>query len=280
MKLVNYKSIEELQGNFTLVWGPAGVGKTATILQTIEDPVVYITAEKRKIATTVKAINRPDLRMKVGVYEGFNDCIDTVYDLQRFEGAKSVFLDSFTHLMASQLAYEILNENYESQTEDGKKAIIKELTLAVKMSKEGYGALADNMLRLMNGLQNLAMAGYDVICTARSEERPKYNREIGIGPALSGQKFGNIMPGYFDFIAYLEPQEHDDDSIRPPYNASMADLWKYHAPLANFDTNDSYLAKWTGPYPPKGIVGRKFHVQRMLAEANGKFDVPTATGGR
>jgi hypothetical protein len=275
MKLQNYKNLVESQGNFMLAWGPSGCGKTSTVLQSAQDPIVLLTAEKRKIQTTIAAINRPDIKLKVGVYENFADCIDTVFDLKRFDGAKTIFLDSLTHLMAAQLSYEILDQDYNSKTEDERNAIIKELTMSVKMSKESYGALADNMLRLMNGLQNLTMAGYDVICTARSEERTRYNKQVAYGPALSGQKFTFAMPGYFDFIACLQSQEHidkDGNEIPPPaYNAPMAELWGYHAPLASFDSTESYLAKYTGPIPPKGIIKRKFHVKRVFEEANGKF---------
>jgi len=275
MQLLSYKTIEESQGNFMLVYGPPKVGKTCTILQTCEQPVVYLTAEKRKVKTTFKAINRPDLKLKIGIYESFSDIIDTVFDLKRFEGAKTIVLDSLTHLMAAQLAYEILDQDYASKTDAERDAIIKELTMSTKLSKESFGAIADNMLRLMNGLQNLTMAGYDVVCTARAEERPKYNRTVGYGPALAGQKFGNIMPGYFDFIAMLESPDHIDadgnEIPPPPYDSSMEVLWKYHAPLASFDRSDSYLAGWTGPYPPKGIVKRRFHVRKTFEEANGLF---------
>jgi len=275
MQLLNYRSIEESQGNFLLVYGPPKVGKTCTILQTCDDPVVYLTAEKRKVKTTFKAINRPDLKLKIGVYESFSDCIDTIFDLKRFEGAKTVVLDSLTHLMAAQLSYEILEQDYASKTDAEREAIIKELTMSVKLSRESFGAIADNMLRLMNGLQGLTMAGYDVVCTARAEERPKYNRTVGYGPALAGQKFGNIMPGYFDFIAMLESPDHIDNDGNeippPPWDADMQTLWKYHAPLASFDRSDSYLAGWTGPYPPKGIVRRRLHIKRIFEEANGLF---------
>jgi hypothetical protein len=275
MQLVNYKTIEESQGNFLLVYGPPKVGKTCTILQTCSDPVVYLTAEKRKVKTTFKAINRPDLKLKIGVYESFGDCIDTVFDLKRFEGAKTIVLDSLTHLMAAQLSYEILDQDYAAKTDAERDAIVKELTMSVKLSKESFGAIADNMLRLMNGLQNLTMAGFDVICTARTEERPKYNRTVGYGPAFAGQKFGNIMPGYFDFIAMLESPDHTDvdgnETPQPAYDAPMEVLWRYHAPLASFDRSDAYLAGWTGPYPPKGIVRRRFHVKKIFEEANGIF---------
>jgi hypothetical protein len=271
MKLVNYKNLVETQGNFMMIWGPSGCGKTSTVLQTAQDPITMITAEKRKIQTTIAAINRPDIKLKVGIYENFSDCIDTVFDLKRFEGSKTIFLDSFTHLMVAQLAYEILDENYNAKSDEEKEAIVKELTMSTKLSKEGYGALADNMLRLMNGLQNLTMAGYDVIATARSEERNRYNKTIGYGPAFSGQKFSYAVPGYFDFVAMLQAQEHGEDETPPLHTASMVDLWKWYSPLASYDSNDSYLAKWTGPIPPKGIIKRKFHVKRVFEEANGVF---------
>jgi len=277
MQLLSYRSIEESQGNFLLVYGPPKVGKTCTILQTCEMPVIYLTAEKRKIKTTLKAINRPELdgKLKIGVYVSFTDLIDIVFDLKRFKGAKTVVLDSLTHLMAAQLAYEILDQDYAAKSDEERDAIVKELTMSVKLSKESFGSIADNMLRLMNGLQNLTMAGYDVVVTARDAERPKYNKMVAYGPALAGQKFGNIMPGYFDFIAMLESPNHTDadgnEIPPPPYDSSIETLWKYHAPLASFDRSDSYLAGWTGPYPPKGIVSRKFHVKRVFEEANGIF---------
>jgi hypothetical protein len=276
MQLVNWKNLKESQGNFLLIYGPSGGGKTATTLQTSEDPIAYFTAEKRKIETTMKAINRPDLRMGVGVYEGFNDLIDTISEFPARDGkrevkTKTVVIDSFTHLMAAQLAFEILDQDYAAKTPEEQNAIIKELTMMVKLSKESYGSIADNMLRLMNGLQNLTMAGYDVVCTARAEERPKYNKALGYGPSLAGQKFGNIMPGYFDFIAMLEPAEHEADDDPPAIDADIKVLWKYHAPLASFDNNDSYLAKWTGPFPPKGIIKRKFSVKKLFEEGNGIY---------
>jgi hypothetical protein len=271
MKLVNYKDLSEKQGNFMLVWGPPGVGKTAGVLQTAEMPIVLLTAEKRKIQTTIAAINRPDLQLVVGVYENFMDCIDTVFNIKKFGSAKTIFIDSFSHLMVAQLAYEILDENYNAKSDEEKANIVKELTMKMKLSKEGYGALADNMLRLMNGLQNLTMAGYDVIGTARSEERERFNKTIQYGPMFSGQKFGYAVPGYFDFIACLRSPDREDDEVPPPHDSSMLDLWKYHAPLASFNSNESYLAKWSGPIPPRGIIDRRFHVKQIFQEANGIF---------
>lgn len=271
MKLVNHKSLQTTQGNLLLVYSLAGTGKTVTVLQTAEDPIIYLTAEGRKISTSMAAIARPDLRMKVGVYDGFNDLIETCMNLKKFEGATTIFLDSLTHLMVVHLSQEILSENYMSKNKKEQDAISKELAAQVKMSVESYGVLSGQMTRLMRALQGLTMAGYDVICSARSDDRPKWNRALANGPALMGKEFSKGMDGFFDFIAYLEPDDRDkDDKGDPPGSEpTTAEMWKYYAPYASFNPNDDYLAKYTGVITSRGIVHRKLHVRKLFAEANG-----------
>lgn len=270
MKLVNYKSLmeAEAQGNLLFAYGDSGVGKTSTILQTAEDPITYLSAEGRKIQTTIAAISRPDLKMRVGIYEGFNDLIETCVDVDRFEGSKTIVLDSFTHLMVVHLAQEVLAENYDKLSEKDQKEVEKALTQQVKLSQEAYGTLSGQMNRLMRALQRLTVAGYDVVCTARTEDRPKWNRALACAPALMGKEFSKSMDGYFDFICILQSDEKEGDP--PGVGADIKKVWKYHAPLASFNACESYLAKWTGIYPSKGIVNRKFHVKRVFEEANGK----------
>jgi hypothetical protein len=272
MRLVNYKSLSETQGNLLLVYAIAGGHKTCTTIQTAPDPITLLTAEGRKIGTSIVAINRPELKMKVGVYEGFNDLIDTVYDTKKFEGTKTVILDSLTHLMLVHLSQEVLQENYSAKSEKEQEEIMKALTVQVKMSQEGYGALSGQMTRLMRGLQGLTMAGYDVVCTARMADRPKWNRSLSAAPALMGQEFAKSMDGFFDFIGMIEPWEAPEGIEMPKHGASTAETWNYYAPLISFNPNDDYLAKWTGAMPPKGIIKRKFNVRKIFAEANGNFE--------
>jgi len=274
MQLIKYQNVIETQGNFMLVYSIAGGHKTCTTIQTAEDPITYLTAEGRKIKTSLVAINRPDLKMKVGIYQGFDDLIDTIYTPNRFEGTKTVILDSLTHLMLVHLAQEVLQENFESKTDKEREEMLKALTMQVKMSVEAYGTLSGQMNRLMRGLQGLTMAGYDVVCTARVADRPKWNRALTAAPALMGQEFAKSMDGFFDLIGYIEPWEPPElpEGVNPPtIGASIADTWKYYAPLISWNPNDDYLAKYTGVMPPKGIVRRKFHVQKTFQEANGIF---------
>jgi hypothetical protein len=277
MQLVNYKTMAEKQGNFMLVYSPVGTGKTATVIQTSPDPIIYVTSEDRKIETTVAAINRPDLRMRVGVYDGFEDLIQFLHDTSKFKGAKTIIKDSLSHLMMVHLCHEILAENYESKSESEKKQMAKALTMQVKMSQEAYGVASNQMTRLMSALQGLAKIGYDVICTARQIERPKWNRALQAAPALLGQEFSKSMDGYFDFICLLEPDERDitKELPMPGDNATTFETWKKFAPQASFNANESFLAKWTGKIPAAGIVRRKFNVKKVFEEANGMVTAAT-----
>lgn len=272
MKFQNYKNLETTQGNFLLVYSKAGVGKTVTTLQTCDDPVVLLTAEGRKISTSIKVIARPDLKMKVGVYDGFNDLIETCTNIEKFEGAKTIFLDSMTHLMVVHLAQEILRENFESKSKKEQDKISKALTIQVKMSPEAYGALSGQMTRLMGALQGLTMAGFDVICSAREDDRPKWNRKLSNGPALMGKEFSKGMDGFFDFICMLEPDDRsaEEKGDPPGKGVPTSQMWKYYAPFASYNPNDDYLAKYTGIITPKGIIHRKFNVRKLFAEANGE----------
>lgn len=256
MRLQNYKNIEETQGNLLLVYAKSGEGKTATTLQTSEDPIVYLTGEGRKIKTTLEAIKRPNLQMKVGVYEGFSDLIDTVSDVSKFKGAKTIVLDSLTHIMMIHLADEILGENYNKLEKESKDEIDKVLTMQVKMSVEGYGTLAGQMNRLMGRLQGLTVAGFDVVCTARLEDRPKWNKAMIGAPALMGREFAKAMDGFFDFICLLETNHDAEGKIIYP-------------PLASFvSPEDNFLAKWTGNMPEGGVYRRRFHVANTFRIAN------------
>jgi len=280
MRLVNYKSLDTKQGNLLLIYGSSGIGKTVTSIQTSPDPIIYLTAEGRKIGTSMIAVSRPDVKMVVGVYEGYNDLIETCLDFEmkdgvrvhkRFKDAKTIILDSLTHLMIVHLSMEILSENWAAKTEVQKNEIEKQLTMQVKLSEESYGTLAQQMIRLMRALQMLTVAGYDVVCLAREADRPRWNRELTAGPALMGKEFSKSMDGFFDFICRCSPPEHKEDDVVPAFGSDTAKVWAYYAPLATFDRSEECLAKWTGAISPNGISGRRLHVKKVFQEANGIF---------
>ena len=254
MKIILYSNVKESQGNMTLFYGGSGVGKTATLLQTCEDPIVYLTSEDRSIETTLAAINRPGLRLKVGRYIDFPDFIESLTDINQFKGAKSIINDSLTHLMNIHIQDELLAESYDAL--DKKKGIEKELIMRSKMSLESYGAMAVMMKRIMNLLQNLTQHGFDVHCIARLDSMPKWDRALAAAPALAGKEFARDFVGFFDFIGLCSDNVSNNGDIQYP-------------PLVSCQTDGSYLAKWTGCIPPGGVIRKPFNVQKLLAVAHG-----------
>lgn len=254
MKLENYKDIKSTQGNLACWYSASGTGKTSTLLQTCADPIVYLTAENRSIETTLAAINRPDVKLKVGRYEGFTDFMDTLADVKQFVGAKTVIIDSLTHLMNIHIQDELLEESYDAL--DKKKGIEKELIMRSKMSLESYGAMAVMMKRVMSLLQNLTQQGIDVHCTARVDSQPKWDRSLAAAPALLGKEFARDFVGFFDFIGLLTDNVDGSGKVKYP-------------PLVSCQTDGSYLAKWTGVVPEGGVINRPFNVAKMLEVAKG-----------
>lgn len=255
MKLQLYKDLKETQGNLSLWYGASGVGKTGTLLQTCEDPIAYLSAEDRSIETTLAAINRPNIRLKMARYEDFNDFLEFLSEPANFKGVKSVIVDSLTHLMNIHIQDELLAESYE--TLDKKKSIEKELILRSKMSLESYGAMAVMMKRVMSLLQNLTQHGIDVHCTARVDSAPKWDRSLAAAPALAGKEFARDFVGFFDFIGLLTDNVETNGKVRYP-------------PLVSCQTDGSYLAKWTGVMVEGGVILKPFNVQKMLEVARGK----------
>jgi hypothetical protein len=250
------KESRDKRGNFVLVYGESGVGKSATVLQTAEDPIFWIIAERGQVDLTVQAIGRPDIKLKVGYYESWDDLLEIVYDLKNFEGIRTVLFDGLTHVMNVHLADEILAENYDAM--DKKKSVDKDLTARVKMSLEGYGTLSKQMTRLMKGFEQLTVNGIDVVCTARTQDNPKWNRELSCAPALAGKEFSRDMKGFFDFIGLVERR------------VDTAEGTILYPPLISCDDTGSYLSKWTGIKPAGGVIRRPFNLKRMLDIAHGQ----------
>lgn len=258
MKFEIYKPGQDLstattRGNFILIYGKAKVGKSATCIATAEDPIFWIVAERGQIDLTLKAINREGLRLKVGYYEGWDDLIEVVYDLDNFKGFKTVVFDGLTHVMNIHLSDELIEESFDAR--DTSK-IEKELASRGKMTTENYGVLSKQMVRLMKGFERLTIAGIDVICTARDSSTPKWDRSLACAPALAGKEFPRDIKGFFDFVGLIESQFDEDGKVIYP-------------PLASFDDDGSFLSGWTGIKPKSGVIGIKFNVKKILDVAHG-----------
>lgn len=256
MKIEVYKPGEQTaatpRGNFMLWYGKSKVGKSATCIATAEDPILWMIMERGQVDLTLKAINRPELRLKVAYYENWDDLLEFVYNLDNFKKIKTVVFDGLTHVMNIHLSDEIMEENHEARGGN----IEKELTTRTKMSPEAYGALSKQMIRLMKGFEKLTVAGIDVITTAREQETPKWDRSLACAPALAGKEFSRDIKGFYDFIGLVTSRFDEDGNVVYP-------------PLVSCDDDGSYLSGWTGVKPEGGVIRKPFNVKKLLDIAHG-----------
>lgn len=236
-----------------LLYGDTGVGKSVTAIQTAPDPIIYIMTEGRDVTKILKAANRPDVKIAFGFYEGWDELMSFICNIDNFENVNSIIIDSLSHIMTACLGTEIEDESFDSL--DKKKGIDKPLAMRTKMSLEGYGALAGQMMRFTNALALLSQRGKTVVCLARTEQNPKFNRALAGAPALKGREYAKDMPGYFDFIGYVE-QRVGDEGIEYP-------------PLVSFESDGSYMCKWTGLRPDGGVFKRILHIEKILKASHG-----------
>lgn len=231
MKVLAKKEISE-DGSLILIYGPTGVGKTVSLLQTCPDPMMYVQTERRSLRRSLDAANRPNLDLDLALYEDWDSLIEFVNKVDNFDRHKSVIVDSYSHLMSVGLSTEIEDQAFEARPKEEQK--IKSLVNRTKMSQEGFGGLASNMFRLTAALGRLSQMGKVVIVTCLLAESPKWNRELAAAPALKGREFPVNMPGFFDLIGMVETRVDGEGKVIYP-------------PRVRFQSpDDSFVAKFTG----------------------------------
>ena len=219
-------------GRFVLLYGPTGVGKTTTILQTALEPILYIQTEPRSLKPSLDAAGRPNLDIDIYEYKDWGGLMDLVRDSVSLDSYATITVDSYSHLISICLSSEIEAQAFDARSE--KEKDVKALFGQVKLTQEGYGVLASQMLRLTSALGKLSREGHVVLVTCLLQENPKWNRNLAAGPALKGKEFPVNMPGFFDLIGLVETRQDSDGNILYP-------------PMVRFQSSDdSFIAKWTG----------------------------------
>lgn len=231
MRILSKEEISR-DGKMILIYGGTGVGKTTSIIQSSPDPMILVQTEARSLGPSIEAANRPDLKIKVAVYENWMDLIEFLSNPKNFEEFKTVVVDSYSHLMSVGLSQEIEDQAYEARSQEEKK--VKSLVSQTKLSQEGFGALSSLMIRVTAALGRLSRSGKIVIVTCLLSESPKWDRDLAAAPALKGREFPVNMPGFFDLIGMVETRTDGDGKIVYP-------------PRVRFQSpDDSFVAKFTG----------------------------------
>lgn len=187
---MNFTTADQLSGAIGLkflVYGPAGVGKTA-LAATLPNPLI-ITAENRVQSLKTSSLEglfgagRPDIAYGAPVVQvETTDDIVQVYnwlikspDAQFFQ---SIVIDSLTEVA------EIVLENAKPQVKDNRQAYLEVLDKTM------------DMLRLFRNLPK------HLYCTTHAD----YDKdEVGVSrwsPSLPGRQLGKRIPHLFDIVAY------------------------------------------------------------------------------
>jgi len=256
MKIWKRSEMKDVSGDLMLLYGPAGVGKSVTTIQTAKAPIMYIMVEPRSVEKFVVASGREDVDIDFAFYEGFEELMEFVNDTSNFERYNTIVVDSISHLIAISLSDEILEEGFDKLDAKSKKAMDKPLTMRAKMSMEGYGTLGGSMLRFTNSISKLSQLGKVVVCLARIEENPKYNKQLSAAPALKGQEYSKHMQGFFDFIGLVESRTDENGEVVYP-------------PAVSFEGDGSFMCKFTGKRPEGGVQNKPLHICKILQVANG-----------
>jgi hypothetical protein len=256
-------SLDELKqerptGDQILLYGEANVGKSVTTIQTAPDPIHYLMVEPKDVRKMIIASGR-DVKIDFGFYEGFQALLEHVLDPKHFPG-QTIVLDSLTHLIGIHLSAELEDESYDALEKKYKKEggkIDKPMVMRSKMSEEAYGALAREMLRLTQALAKLSQLGKTVVCLARLEQNPKWNRDLQAAPAFKGKEYARHFAGFFDFIGLVEPRvDKNGDNIYPP--------------LVSFQDDGSFVSRWSGIMPEGGVRHKPLHIEKILKVSHGE----------
>jgi hypothetical protein len=231
MKVLNKDKLSST-GRLMMIYGPTGVGKTVSLIQTSPKPIMWIQTEARSLVPSIEAAGRDDLDLDIAIYEDWEQLMEFIAKPDNFQRHKTVVVDSFSHLMSIGLSMQIEDQAFEARSE--KEKAVKSLTSKTKLSQEGFGTLSSWMFRLTAALGRLSQLGKLVIVTALLQETPKWNRELSAAPALKGREFPVNMPGFFDLIGMVEPRADPDGNIIYP-------------PRVSFESPDgSFVAKYSG----------------------------------
>jgi hypothetical protein len=238
MRLTSLKEEKESKGRLICIYSDIGVGKTVTTIQTAPDPIMYIRSEVRSLKPAIEAANRENLKIKIATYQGFEDAIEFLSNLDNFTPFTTVFLDSLSHLMNISLADEIVAEKVEDS--DDKKVKAQPLHAKGKVTLPDQGALNRNIFRLLNCLMTIAVTGDKiVVVSCRMKENPKYRPDLIGAPNLSGREVPDNFGGFFDLVGVLKPRITEDNHIVYP-------------PHISFNSTE-YLTKFTGIGKTEGV---------------------------
>jgi len=254
MIIIKSKELSSYQGKYICCYGQPKVGKTVSTLATAPDPILWLTVEPRDFQLSIDAAKRPKLKFELAVYEDFIDLINFLNDPESFAKFTTVFFDGLSYLHNIVLPSEVQEEEYGALSDADKKKG-KQIQSMTKVTLPQQGERNQGIFRILRLLgKNAVSKGKIVIVSCLEMERPKYDRELTAGPALSGREVPDNFPGFFDLIGRISPRLNKDEEVVYP-------------PHISFEGAGEYLAGYTGS---KGKKQGPMDWKKILGSIEGK----------
>ena len=186
-----------LSGVKILVYGPAGAGKTS-LIPTLPSPII-LSAEGGLLS--IKEANLPyiDIRNMDDLREAYS----FLRDSDEARGFESVSIDTI-----SEIAEVVLNAEKKTS----------------KDPRAAYGNMQEQMADLIRAFRDLP--GRHVYMSAKLEKSTDEMGRVMYSPAMPGQKMGQSLPYYFDFVFAMRVERDADGQ---PVRALMVEsdgLWQ------------------------------------------------------
>ena len=224
IRLTNTSKAAIDAGLKVLVYGAAGAGKTM-LCATTGEPTVIISAEAGLLSLAGHAI--PVLEVKT-----MEDVADAYRYLTQSEeglGFRWVCLDSISEIAEVVLARE------KSTAKDPRQA---------------YGALADEMGRLVRAFRDLPR---NVYFSSKMERTKDESTGITLyGPSMPGQKVGQQLPYFFDEVFALRV-EPDTTEPQHPGEPPRVSRWLQTGRCLQYEAKDR--SGRLGMYEPPSLAG-------------------------
>jgi len=250
---------EASNGVFGVFFGATSVGKTASSIQSLPKPILILENEMRNIHIQARAVDVPQkaedgsLNYVAVAYDTFPELIEFIGDIKKkvtkkacgldYADFKSILIDGVTQL-TNNLKSEIADTAAEKRDTKSRNFISD-----VKVAQEGFGAVADHMLRVTVMLKKLSRDdGKVVIFTTLIDSGVSWDGKAEAYPAFVGKKYGVELPGMCDFIGMVERRFEDildEDGEKTGRSRVIFPPWVKFEEVPG----ENFLCKWSGKRP-------------------------------
>lgn len=186
-----------MSGVKILCYGQSGAGKT-TLIPTLPSPIV-LSAEGGLLS--IKDSNLPYIT--IATMDDLREAYAFLRDSEEAKSFQSVAIDSI-----SEIAEVVLNAEKK----------------ASKDPRAAYGNMQEQMSDLVRAFRDLP--GRHVYMSAKLEKATDELGRVMYAPSMPGQKMGQAMPFFFDFVFALRVERDTDGNFMRAIMVESDGLWQ------------------------------------------------------